>query len=37
MDDIVYIGSNKGLITMFKTEMMKWYAMTDLGIGFSCI
>lgn len=37
VDDIVYTRSNKGLITMFKTEMMRRYVMIDLGVGFLCI
>lgn len=37
VDDIVYTRSNKGLITMFKTEMMRRYVMPDLGVGFLCI
>lgn len=32
VDDIVYIGSSEKLIVEFKSEMMKRYEMTDLGL-----
>ncbi|CAL2258196.1 unnamed protein product [Prunus armeniaca] len=32
VDDIVYIGSSEELIAKFKTEMMRRYEMTDLGL-----
>ncbi|CAL9009258.1 unnamed protein product [Prunus brigantina] len=32
VDDIIYTGSSKELLLDFKTEMMKQYEMTDLGL-----
>ncbi|VVA41300.1 PREDICTED: Retrovirus-related Pol poly from transposon, partial [Prunus dulcis] len=32
VDDIVYTGSSEELIDEFKTEMMRRYEMTDLGL-----
>ncbi|KAI5353004.1 hypothetical protein L3X38_005896 [Prunus dulcis] len=32
VDDIIYTGSSEELVMSFKTEMMKRYEMTDLGL-----
>ncbi|CAL2260322.1 unnamed protein product [Prunus armeniaca] len=32
LDDIIYTGSSEELVMSFKTEMMKKYEMTDLGL-----
>ncbi|KAI5321923.1 hypothetical protein L3X38_030995 [Prunus dulcis] len=32
VDDIIYTGSSKALMMVFKTKMMRQYEMTDLGL-----